>query len=213
MRFYFDYISPYAYLAWTQVHTLAARHGRTVEPVPVLFAALLNHHGQLGPAEIPAKRLYVFKNVVRIADGLGVPLAPPPSHPFNPLLALRISGLDMDADVRHQLIDGLFAAAWGGGPGVTDAGMVARIADRAGLDGADAVTRAQEPANKERLAAATADAIRAGVFGVPTIDVDGELFWGYDAFDHVDQFLRGEDPVSDELLARWADLPASAHRR
>jgi 2-hydroxychromene-2-carboxylate isomerase len=65
IRFCFDFISPYAYLAWTQVHALADRHGRAVEPVPVLFAALLDHHGTVGPAEVPAKRRYLMFDVVR----------------------------------------------------------------------------------------------------------------------------------------------------
>src|SRR5262249_60031058 len=84
--FHFDFISPYAYLGWTQIHALAARHGRAVRPVPTLFAALLNHSGTLGPAEIPLKRVYIFKDALRTAQVFGVPLEPPPSHPFNPLL-------------------------------------------------------------------------------------------------------------------------------
>src|SRR5512140_3653821 len=97
IRFCFDYVSPYAYLAWTQIHALAARHGREVTPVPVLFAALLDAAGTKGPAEIPAKRGYVFKDVLRSAHRLRVPLVPPPAHPFNPLLALRVSSLDLEA--------------------------------------------------------------------------------------------------------------------
>ena len=77
LRFHFDYLSPYAYLAWTQIHALAQRHGRTVEPVPTLFAALLAHGGTKGPAEIPAKRIYVFKDALRTARLLGVPLQLP----------------------------------------------------------------------------------------------------------------------------------------
>src|SRR5262245_43770609 len=76
--FYFDFVSPYAYLGWTQIHALAARHGRTVRAVPTLFAALLNHSGTLGPAEIPLKRVYIFKDALRTAKVFGVPLEPPP---------------------------------------------------------------------------------------------------------------------------------------
>src|SRR5262245_64367925 len=91
VRFLFDYLSPYAYIAWTQVHGLAERHGRQVEPVPILFAALLGTYGHKGPAEIPPKRVYTFKHVVRLAHRVSVPLKPPPAHPFNPLLALRVT--------------------------------------------------------------------------------------------------------------------------
>jgi len=212
LRFCFDYISPYAYLAWTQVHALALRHRREVEPVPVLFAALLDANGQKGPAEIPAKRVYLFKDVLRTAHLLGVPLEPPPAHPFNPLLALRVSSLPMPAPTRRRLIDGLYAATWGGGGGVTDPDAVSRIATAAGLDGPRAVAEAAEPPAKDRVRRATEEALAAGAFGVPTIFVGDELFWGFDAFGHVDRFLAGNDPLDRESLLRWKDLPSQAIR-
>lgn len=212
IRFLFDYISPYAYLAWTQVHDLAARHGREVEPVPVLFAALLDAWGQRGPAEIPPKRVYVFKDVLRHAYRLGVPLVPPPAHPFNPLLALRASSLPMAPDARRELINRLFRETWGGGRGVTDPAVIAEVASRVGLDGAEVVRRANDPDAKERLRAQTAQAVADGVFGVPTLVVDGELFWGFDSWPHVETRLRGEDPVDDARVRQWQDLPAAAVR-
>src|ERR1700754_987264 len=96
LRVYFDFISPYAYLAWTQLPGLAARHGCTIEPIPVLFAALLEHHGTRGPAEVPAKRRYLLVDVAPKARALGVPVGLPPHHPFNPLLALRLASLPLD---------------------------------------------------------------------------------------------------------------------
>src|SRR6185503_10008364 len=91
--FCFDYLSPYAYLAWKRVHSVVEPHGRVVEPVPILLAAVLDAHGQKGPAEIPAKRVYTFKNVYRVAHAAKIRVEPPPAHPFNPLLALRASSL------------------------------------------------------------------------------------------------------------------------
>jgi len=210
LRFCFDYISPYAYLAWHRIHGLAECHGRTVQPVPILFAALLNHHGHKGPAEIPSKRVYVFKDVVRTAAVQGVPLQPPPSHPFNPLLALRLTTAVTEPVQQRALIDALFHATWGGGDGVTDPDAVAALAEEVGVS--DAVARATDPAVKEAVKQATADALAAGVFGVPTVLVDGELFWGVDSLDHLERFLAGRDPVTPELLDQWADLPASAGR-
>src|SRR4051812_14938048 len=115
IEIHFDYLSPYAYLAWTQIHRIAEKHGAEVEPIPVLFAGLLQHHGTKGPAEIPAKRSYLFKDILRLAHAFGVPIAPPATHPFNPLLPLRASSLDLDAGVRRRLIDGLYAATWAEG--------------------------------------------------------------------------------------------------
>lgn len=211
MRFLFDFISPYAYIGWTQIHALAERHGRTVEPVPVLFAAFLNANDTRGPAEIASKREYIFKDVLRTAALLDLPLTPPPAHPFNPLLALRVAALPMPAQTRRALIDALFAATWGGGPGVADAAVVGEIASRVGVE--DAVARAALPQSKQAVRASTEAALQAGVFGVPSVLVDGELFWGYDSFEHLDRFLAGQDPVDHEALKRWADLPAAAHRK
>ncbi len=212
IRFCFDFISPYAYLAWTQVHALAERAGARVEPAPVLFAALLNHHGQKGPAEIPAKRAYVFKDALRRAALLGVPLELPPTHPFNPLLGLR-AVLAAPEDRRRALIDALFAATWGDAPerGIEHAEVVRAAARAAGIED-DLVAHASVPAIKDALRASTEEAIAAGVFGVPTMRVGRELFWGLDSLDLVERAVRGDDPLTPELLARIREVPASASR-
>ncbi|MFN3199381.1 MAG: 2-hydroxychromene-2-carboxylate isomerase [Bradymonadia bacterium] len=212
LTFYFDFISPYAWLAWTQIHDLAARHGVEVDPAPILFAALLNHHGQLGPAEIPAKRLFTFKDVVRKAARLGQPLVPPPAHPFNPLLGLRLASLDLDPAPRRLLIDTLFRAVWADGPGITDPVMVTALLQEVGLDGEALVARTADPEVKARVKARTAEAIDREVFGVPTTMVGDEPFWGVETLPDVELALQGADPVTPELMARWANLPAQSHR-
>jgi 2-hydroxychromene-2-carboxylate isomerase len=210
---YLDLISPYAYLAWKAARPLAQRHQRALRPVPILFAALLDHHGQKGPAEIGPKRIYTFKHVTRLAAQAGLPLAPPPSHPFNPLTALRVASLALPDAERDALLDALFDATWGGGDGVETPEKVIAAAGRAGLDGAHLLAEASTPESKGRLRSQTDEALTAGVFGVPTWEVDGELFWGYDAIPHVELFLQGRDPVDPAALLRWKDLPASAERR
>jgi len=204
MRFYFDYISSNAYLAWTQLPALTAKYGVDIEPVPVLFAGLLGAHGQLGPAEIPAKSLWMSKNNARKAVLLDVPLNPPAFHPFNPLLSLRVSSLDVDAVARQRLIDALFAAVWVRGLHVSEPAVVQAVANEIGLDGAALVGAAQRPECKERLRQQTDDAISRGVFGVPSMEVGGELFWGYDDFPYLELFLAGNDPINP---AAWHDAP------
>ncbi|MFT3765883.1 MAG: 2-hydroxychromene-2-carboxylate isomerase [Minicystis sp.] len=210
--FYFDVISPYAYIAWTQIHALAERHAREVEPAPILFAALLNANGNKGPAEIPSKRVYIFKDVLRTAARLGLPLTPPPAHPFNPLLALRAASAPMPAGTRRALIDALFRATWGGGGGVHGEREVAAACAAVGLDPAATLAAATSDEGKARVRARTEEALSRGVFGVPSMWADGELFWGYDAFAHLERFLDGEDPIDDAALAKWAGLPAAASR-
>ena len=212
IEFWFDFISPYAYLAWQRVHAVAEAHDRPLVYRPVLFAGLLGHWGQLGPAEIPPKREFVFKQVLRRAAALGVPLQPPPSHPFNPLLGLRLACVELEPEPRRRLIDALWQATWAGGPGITAPEEVARVLADAGLEPEPLLAAAQAPATKQRLLDHGAAAIAAGVFGVPTMLVDGELFWGDDSFAELDAWLRGEDPLDRDALARWAGLPASAVR-
>ncbi len=208
MQLYFDFLSPYAYLAWKAIFPLAARHGRVVKPRPVVLAALLSHHGHKGPAEIPGKRIYIFKNILRIAAREGVVLVPPPAHPFNPLLALRVAALEHPEQKR--IIDVLFDATWAGGGGVGDPVSVKAALDGGGLDG-DALIAASE-SGRGALRSNTEAALNAGAFGVPTLVVDDELFWGYDAFSDVDRFLSGTDTYDRALLDRWRDVPATATR-
>ena len=112
LRFYFDYISNNAYLAWEQLLPLAKKYDVTVTPVAVLFAGLLEAHGQLGPAEVAPKSRWMVKNCLRKAAALGIPMNPPAYHPYNPLLSLRVSSLPLEAEKRAALVGALFRAVW-----------------------------------------------------------------------------------------------------
>jgi 2-hydroxychromene-2-carboxylate isomerase len=213
IRFYFDYESPNAYLAWTQLPALAARTGAAVLPVPVLYAALLDAHGQIGPGEQPAKGRWMMKNVVRKAALLGLELNPPAFLPFNPLLALRVTLLAPD-ESRDAVIDSLFRAVWARRLHVSEPAVVEAILGDLGLDGAALVARAQEPEVKARLRRDTEHAIGRGVFGVPMMEVADELFWGYDDFPFLELFLTGKDPLPASLRGDGLAAPtASSHRR
>jgi 2-hydroxychromene-2-carboxylate isomerase len=186
--------------------------GHTVEPWPVLFAAMLDKHGTVGPAEVPAKRIYTFKDAYRKAHAFGLPpLVPPPAHPFNPLLALRVASLPMDEGDRKRLIDALYAAAWAKGTGIETPEQIIATINAIGLDGASLVNRAPEA--KELLRTRTDKAIAFGVFGVPTAMIDEEIFWGVDALPFITAKLEGRDPISSVPLERWVNLPASAQRK
>ncbi|MGB1275438.1 MAG: 2-hydroxychromene-2-carboxylate isomerase [Nannocystaceae bacterium] len=211
--FYFDFISPYAYLAWHRLPKLVAAHELELELVPILFAGLLNHYGQLGPAEVEPKREFVFRQAFRRGHRLGLRLSPPPGHPFNPLLALRVASIAEDLKHQQQVITALFEATWGGGPGIHTPALVCQALDNAGLDGAALVAKATTPEGKLRLRAATDTAIKKGVFGVPTIFTGGEVFWGDDSIaEDLPVCLRGEDPLDHELLAKWSHTEPVAVR-
>jgi len=213
LRFLFDYISPNAYVAWKRLGHLGRSHDLIVQPEAVLFAGLLGATGALGPAEIPPKRRWMWRNVARKCAQLDLPLRPPHTHPFNPLLALRISSLELAPAARARLIDGLFDAVWAHARDVSDPAEVARVATAAGLDGEAALADAVEPRNKQRLFDRTATAIADGAFGVPTLFLDGELFWGYDDFEWIERHLDGEDEYDRELLGAWNSVRPSASRR
>jgi 2-hydroxychromene-2-carboxylate isomerase len=213
IRFFFDYISTNAYIAWHALPEMAARHGASIEPVPVLFAGLLESTGLLGPAEVPIKARWMWRNNLRKAARLGLPLNPPRFHPFNPLLALRISSLPMDDAERTRLITGLFAAVWVHGQHVSEPEVVARVANEAGLDGGRLVAQAQEPEAKMRLRRQTDESIAAGVFGVPSMSVGDEVFWGYDDFPYLDTFLAGDDPLPSLDAPQFNTAPAASAMR
>ncbi|MBX3189188.1 MAG: 2-hydroxychromene-2-carboxylate isomerase [Labilithrix sp.] len=213
VRFFFDYVSPYAYLASTQLPALASRRGVEVEHVPVLFAAMLDASGARGPGEVPMRRDYMFHDIVRLARLFGVPLEPPATHPFNPLVALRVTHGVEDARERRALVDALFRAVWVESLAIDRPEVVANVARGIGLDGDALVDRASRPDAKARLRAATDEAIAARVFGVPTMIASGELFWGVDSLHLLERFLDGADATDPSVIERWRRVAPSASRR
>lgn len=215
LYFFFDYISHNAYLAWHEAPALARRHGLTLTPVPVLFGAMLSHYKQVGPAEVPAKSRWMLRNVLRKARRLGIPIAPPASHPFNPLVPLRVSCTDLDEARRVALVDRLFRAAWAEGRPVAEAATVAGILRGEGFDADRMLAAAQSDTVKQRLRENTQAALDLGVFGVPTLAVRGELFWGFDDLEYLEMFLNGNDLLSPERaeLRPWMEVRPSVERR
>ncbi len=153
----------------------------------------------------------MFKDAYRNAHRLGVPIAAPATHPFNPLLPLRVSALPLEPSARKALIDALYRATWSERRRVDQADVVLEVAREVGL-AEDIVAAAQSDENKARLRENTERAVAAGAWGVPTIIVEGELFRGLDSLPHLETFLRGGDPIPKDAFARWGDLQPSASR-
>jgi 2-hydroxychromene-2-carboxylate isomerase len=174
VTWYFDFISPFAYLHWPRVQELARQ--REVAMRPLLFAGLLSAHGHKGPAEIASKRRFTYRYVAWLAERLGVPLRFPPAHPFNPVAALRLC---VAAGSTPAAIEAIFAWIWRDGRAGDSVEALAPLAQALGVDGATW----QGETTKARLRANFDEALAQGVFGVPTLAVDGELFWGQDAHD------------------------------
>ena len=211
VTFYFDPVSPYAWLSTAAFERIEAA-GAEIIVQPVLFAGLLNAHGQKGPAEVPAKRAYIFRDVMREAARLGLQFKGPPGHPFNPLQALRMCLALTQQDQRRKFALALMKACWEGGEDVSQPAVLVRIADESGLDGAALQLAAQQPELKARLAADTDEAIGREVFGVPTFRVDDELFWGGDRIDALIRHLQGER-IDEQRLADFLAKPPLAERK
>jgi 2-hydroxychromene-2-carboxylate isomerase len=154
-------------------------------------------------------------DLARKARMLGVPIGPPKSHPFNPLLLLRTASVPMEPAARRQLIDRLYAAVWSGeARDIEDRATVVALATEAGLDGEQVVAAAESPEGKARVRTQTARLVEAGAFGVPWIICDGEPFWGVDSLRELEAFLeRGAPSVDAESIARWSAIRPSAERR
>src|SRR5262245_10653612 len=211
VEFYFDPISPYAWLASQQFDRLESA-GAKLDFRPVLLAGLLAAHGQKGPAEIPSKRAYTMRDVLRIARSLGLKVAGAPTHPFNPLRALRMCIALDDAAQRRRFGLALLDACWSRGLELADEAVLVQLARDCDLDGTALLARAGAADVKQRLIQATEAAVAAGVFGVPTFRFDGELFWGADRIDALLRRLRGQT-IDEALLARILARPASAVRK
>ena len=203
---YFDYVSPYAYLQSEMLDRFGGRLELT--PVPVLFAGLLNHWGTVGPAEVGPKRAWTYRETLILADRAGIPMRYPPGHPFNPLAALRLT---IAAGCTWDAVHGIYRFIWQEGRDMADPAAVAEIAGRLGID--NVAARLAAPEVKDRLRTNTEEAIAAGVFGVPTVRVDGENFWGVGATDLVLAYLDDPSILDTEALRHAAALPAAAERR
>ena len=191
LDWYFDFISPFAYLQWRR---LRRDHPEVaLNPKPLLFAAILNHVGQLGPAEIPQKRRHTYRIVLWQARAAGIPLHFPPAHPFNPLPALRLC---LAAPDRMQAIDAIFAHIWEHGRLADSVEALADVPASLGIDDPAAIARDEV---KRELLANGEEAMALGVFGVPTLRVRDELFWGNDATDLALAHARDPDALDAEM--------------
>ena len=188
LTFWFDVISPFAYLAFERLPQALEGLSYEVDYRPVLFAGMLQHWGQKGPAEIEPKRAWTFRHVHWLAHQQGTPIDTPLKHPFNPLPLMRLA---QAAGPNRRVVEAVFRHVWLGGADASDAARLAALVEQLApaLD-------PQGDAVKQALRDNTEAAVRRGLFGVPTVELDGRLFWGLDALPMVAAALHG-DPWFD----------------
>jgi len=186
---WFDPISPFAYLAFEQLPQALEGLSIDVSYRPILFAGLLKHWGQKGPAEIEPKRAWTFRQVHWLAHRHGIAIDTPLQHPFNPLALLRllVACAPEGGTPNRRACEAVLRHIWRGGADANDAARLAALTQE--------LAPAADPNDarvKQALKDATAEALARGIFGVPTVEVDGRLFWGMDALPMVADHLRGD---------------------
>lgn len=209
LRFYFDPISPYAALAFARLPEVLEGLDVVVDYVPVLFAGFLKAHGHKGPAEIPAKRSWTYRQVLWEAHRLGLPLQLPVHHPFNPLALLRLCWAAAPAGQTPSrwVVEQVFRHVWEGGGDPLDPQRLQALQAQ--------LAPPLDPSSDEvkaRLRQATDEAVAAGLFGVPTVQADGELFWGLDGLPVLSAWLRGDPWFQEGGWAQAARLPVGQAR-
>ena len=205
IRWYFDFISPFAYLQWPKVRALAEQ--RPVDFKPLLFAGLLDRNGQKGPAEIPAKRLFTYRQVTWLARQQSMSLRFPPTHPFNPLHALRLC---VAAGNTPEAISAIFNWIWAEGRAGDSIEALAPLIQRFGIDDHALLST---DAVKATLRENFDEAVAEDVFGVPTLSVDGQLFWGNDAHAFALAVIADPNLMSAPELRLLGEIPIGATRR
>jgi 2-hydroxychromene-2-carboxylate isomerase len=201
---YFDFISPFAYFGFKRLGELPP--DLKINFKPLLFAGLLEHWGQKGPAEIPPKRLWTFRSCVWYAQQHGVAFRMPAVHPFNPLRHLRLA---LAAGATPEAIGRIFESVWATGDNPTDDAGFEKLARSVGLS-TEACTQASV---KDTLRRNTEEATARGVFGVPTLLIDGEAFWGADAMAFAKAYLGDPAILRTPEMQEIANLPVGVMRK
>ncbi len=206
LDWYFDFISPFAYLQFTQL-------GRLPENIqinyrPVLFAGLLKHWEHKGPVEIDAKRKLTYRHIVWLAGKNNIPFKMPPAHPFNPLKVLRLSiALGNSRDVISKIFDYI----WAKGQSLKQADAWDQLSKELGVENTDEIVK--QPEVKEQLRSNTEQAIGQGIFGVPTTIINGELFWGFDTTEMLIEYITNPEMFNEKEMNRVSNLPEGVLRK
>ena len=203
---YFDFISPFAYLASESLWRFPPQI--VVRPRPVLFAAILKHWETLGPAEIPPMRRFTFRHIRWLADSNKIALTMPPAHPFNPLKLLRLS---IASGSEIETVQRLFRFVWAEGRSADDPKQWQQLLDELGVDDAEQLLAAD--AVKNQLRQNGESAIAAGVFGVPAFVLDGEVFWGFDSIDFLLACVEDPELLKSPQMQASDNMPEGLQRQ
>jgi len=202
---YFDVISPYSYLHLKRFGELP--RDLEIDYRPILFAGLLHHWGQKGPAEITPKRQWTYRSCQFWADSHGIPFRFPAAHPFNPLHYQR---LILACGTTPDVVRRVFDHVWTTGSDPADEKRFGELARSLGIED---LARLGAPEMKDTLRRNTQEAAAAGVFGVPTFAAGKELFWGNDSIEFFNAWLADPSILASAEMRRIDSLPVAATRK
>jgi 2-hydroxychromene-2-carboxylate isomerase len=204
IHFYFDFISPYAWLAFKALPQSLEGISYRVHYHPVVFGAMLKHHGQLGPAEMPGKRDWTYRQVMWLAKQQGTDLQMPASHPFNSLSLLRLAVAASDnGEPNRYVVESIFKHVWCTGLEASDAERLEALQLHLLSQANVSLKDPQSVEVKQLLQQQTQQAIDLGLFGVPSVVVNGQVFWGQDALPMLRAYLQGDAWFES---ADWLDV-------
>ena len=192
LEFYFDYGSPYSYLADTQVEAIAQRTGATLVRKPMLLGGVFKATGNHSPAELPQKSAWSGFDMPMWARHYGVPFQRNPFFPVNTLALMRGAAAAQIDGLFERYHPAVYKAMWVDGRNLNDMTEIAAVLTSAGLDAAKVGALIQDQDVKDRLKATTDEAVARGVFGAPTCFVDNMMFFGNDRLPFVEMALKGE---------------------
>lgn len=192
---YFDVGSPASYLAWTQLPALAQRHNANLVWKPMLLGGVFKATGNQSPGTIPAKGRYTHMDMQRYAKAYGVTLNFNPYFPINTLMLMRGAVAYLETEWFQDYLNAVFTGLWVKELDMNQPEVVAKVLAAADFDPQDLLAKCNEPAVKDILKHITEEAVERGVFGAPTMFVDGEMFFGQDRLEQVEGRLLAADQV------------------
>ena len=199
IEFYFDFLSPYSYLAWTWVRSTPYE----CEFYPVSLATIIASYDTKGPAQIEPKRNYLFKDLLRATKMNNIPFTTPKHLPFNSLYALRLALIGTAGDKQKEIIDAIYRAGWEKGLDIGSDDVLKEILKEKNLYSDDLIEKMESKNARIELKANVERALQRELFGVPSFVVDGEMFWGYDSTKYLEMYLNGTDPLDREMYQQF----------
>jgi 2-hydroxychromene-2-carboxylate isomerase len=196
IEFYFDFLSPYSYVAWTWLRSQSYEFSC----IPVSIPSIIAHYETKGPAQIRPKRNYLFKDLLRYTKLHQIPFVTPKQLPFNSLYALRLALFEVSGPDQNTIIDIIFRAGWEKGLDIGNEEVLKDLLSRHkfSLTPEELFFRMEAKESRLHLKNNISKALKKDIFGVPTFLVDEEIFWGNDSIKYLEMYLAGTDPLDHE---------------